>query len=1072
MNRFVQALRRICHTYLLEEKWLIAPSLRAGNQWLDGLTRQGQAVLNVRVKTLKGMTLELAGPELARRGVTLMSDQIGVLLTGHLWPLVGDKETEYFSKLAPSFSVFQTIYSTLKTLRVAGLEAAQLCPESFEVPAKGADLILLLENYLSLLHTHRLVDYAEALRIAKAQLQKAKVERDTLSFEHILVLVPEDMEQNKLERELLATLPAEKLLILPVDQPANISASAEGKVNRATGAERDRIPSVREQTEQETDARLLRWLLTPQEAPLATQDGTARIFSAIGEANEVREVFRQCLAYGYPLDEVELLYTDTETYLPLIYEVTEQLSIEMTGQQSRFPVTFAEGIPARYARPGRALTAWISWIRDGYPQWTLVQMFQDGLLEIPEGSQDILSSSTLASLLRSVRIGQDRNRYLSQLASHIHALERRIEQGESVLDEEGELIPDWLDRSRRQLDGLRILYQIVETLLHISPEPGASATSILTSTRTFLQQFARSINELDNHTRQHFIQIITDILPWAELLEEDRNFDIWEWFTALSAQVHVLNSGPQQGHLHVASLFAGGHSGRQHTFIVGLDDGRFPGANLQDPLLLDSEREVLSPQLPTASRQIEEKFLHFTRLLCRLRGTIILGFSCWNLRDDREMFPSSVILNAYRLLSGNHEGHHRDLMCWLPAPASFAPANPAYCLDETDWWLWRLSGTEGIADPIGLVTHCFPHLGRGYHAIAQRAGTAFTTYDGFVPLAGLDLDPRTAQGTVLSARALETVGRCPLAYFFRYVLALSAPDELTIDPTRWLDSKQMGALLHAVFRQFMNELLRQNRWPPLYTRDEQHLLTILDEHITRYQLHFPPPYTSVFHQQYRELQEIVRIFLLEEERHGQNSQPAYLGVSFGVAVEDEGTPLDTSHPLSIQLPDGSQIRIRGRIDRMDYCGDLSEKRVALWDYKTGSLYKYKQIRKDPFRAGREVQHILSLKLVESRSRLSPSLAATPVQFGYFFPGRRGHGERLTWNLSQLSAGDPLLKNLCQIIANGAFLATDKHTEDCLFCEFQMICHDLEATAMASQKKLADLANEHLQPFRELRGYAR
>ena len=28
------------------------------------------------------------------------------------------------------------------------------------------------------------------------------------------------------------------------------------------------------------------------------------------------------------------------------------------------------------------------------------------------------------------------------------------------------------------------------------------------------------------------------------------------------------------------------------TFIVGLDDSRFPGAGLQDPLLLDHERQA------------------------------------------------------------------------------------------------------------------------------------------------------------------------------------------------------------------------------------------------------------------------------------------------------------------------------------------------------------------------------------------------------------------------------------------------------------------------------------------------
>jgi hypothetical protein len=60
LNRLLYGLARICRERLLEEKWLIAPSLRVGYQWLDTVTRSGQATINVRVKTLKGMVLDIA----------------------------------------------------------------------------------------------------------------------------------------------------------------------------------------------------------------------------------------------------------------------------------------------------------------------------------------------------------------------------------------------------------------------------------------------------------------------------------------------------------------------------------------------------------------------------------------------------------------------------------------------------------------------------------------------------------------------------------------------------------------------------------------------------------------------------------------------------------------------------------------------------------------------------------------------------------------------------------------------------------------------------------------------------
>ena len=75
-----------------------------------------------------------------------------------------------------------------------------------------------------------------------------------------------------------------------------------------------------------------------------------------------------------------------------------------------------------------------------------------------------------------------------------------------------------------------------------------------------------------------------------------------------------------------------------------------------------------------------------------------------------------------------------------------------------------------------------------------------------------ELDPSSPRGPVLSARRLETVGCCPLRYFFRYVLDISPPEELSVDLTRWLDPVELGNLLHEVFYRFMSE--RYSGAPP------------------------------------------------------------------------------------------------------------------------------------------------------------------------------------------------------------------------------------------------------------------
>src|SRR3981189_2023606 len=80
MNDLTTALSKICRDYLLAEKWLLAPSLRAGHQWLVSVTRGGQPAVNGHVKTLTNLALELAAPAMAAAGVELVSARGGALL--------------------------------------------------------------------------------------------------------------------------------------------------------------------------------------------------------------------------------------------------------------------------------------------------------------------------------------------------------------------------------------------------------------------------------------------------------------------------------------------------------------------------------------------------------------------------------------------------------------------------------------------------------------------------------------------------------------------------------------------------------------------------------------------------------------------------------------------------------------------------------------------------------------------------------------------------------------------------------------------------------------------------------
>ena len=64
-NVLVRELSKVCREHLLEEKWLLAPSLRAGHEWLAAVAQAGQPVVNAHVQTVVKVALGLAAPLVA-----------------------------------------------------------------------------------------------------------------------------------------------------------------------------------------------------------------------------------------------------------------------------------------------------------------------------------------------------------------------------------------------------------------------------------------------------------------------------------------------------------------------------------------------------------------------------------------------------------------------------------------------------------------------------------------------------------------------------------------------------------------------------------------------------------------------------------------------------------------------------------------------------------------------------------------------------------------------------------------------------------------------------------------------
>ena len=326
--------------------------------------------------------------------------------------------------------------------------------------------------------------------------------------------------------------------------------------------------------------------------------------------------------------------------------------------------------------------------------------------------------------------------------------------------------------------------------------------------RTFVAEFARVGDELDGMALAALEKLLAEleVLSASKLSPAEAGQRLADAVRALS----VAADRPRPGRVHVADYRSGGFSGRGHTYLLGLDEARHPGDDLEDPVLLDDERRAINRILAPAALALHrdrprDAALALRACVSRLTGALTASYSSWKLRSldqQSEQFPSPFFLDLYRASSGSGDADYTALLAALPVPAGFAPGVDA-ALDDTEWWLSRLRDA-------GLAAAAAPPLrssGRSIPpwptATARKPRAIRSVHDlGRVRRSGTpELDPRTS-GQPQSASRMETLAQCPFRYFLKHVLRIEPPEEVERDTTRWLDPMKAGSLLHEVFRVF------------------------------------------------------------------------------------------------------------------------------------------------------------------------------------------------------------------------------------------------------------------------------
>jgi len=1027
LNQLQEALSEICSTHKLREKILIVPSFSQGHQITESLVKNGIPYINLRIKTLTSLAHETVDLDLARASINYLSETSTLIIIEDLFNQIREKMSSYFHKMEPKEGMVDALGEAIRELRMSGINADSLTPKHFVNEKKGAEIIELFRNYEVYLHENHYVDKPEILRRA---IEKLKADED--AADNRLYLFLSDVPYSPLEKSFIDELPGEKI-VLPHDGVHGI-AYPQRFLQQPIESEVSEITSNQEK---------LAYLFEPEKAPGVFKDSTIEIFHAVGRRNEIREVVRRIISSGKKNDEVEIIHTSYDDYAPMFYDLACKFGI---------PMTFEEGLPITFTRPGKAALGFLLWNSTNYESVKFRQLIASGNVDLKtHGEDELITPAIMARILRESPIGWGKERYLP-------ILNKMVEYYKSKYMIYNDNKSDKKDFYQQRETNARFLVTVLKPLLDSIPAVDAHKTiglkDLCNCVRDFVSQYARVSDELDGEAKVAIRESLDEI---QAMTTKTMSFnDALNQIDLTLREMKVGQSGPAPGCLHISSYLNGGRSGRQHTFIIGCDAQTFPGTAIQNPVLLNEELDKISNSLLTSSEFLKEKLYRAASLLSSLRGNITLSFSSFDVIENRESFPSSILLQAHRLISGNPHASYTDFMKDLGLPSGYIPSGVH--LDMSDFWITSFIGEHGLRRPDTSVFQCYPGLAEGKKAEEARETDTVTEYDGKLLTPGKELDPRENTGLVMSASMLEKFAKCPYAYFLYHVLRVRPLEEITLTEDTWLDEMQRGSLLHKLFERFMREITAKKEKPSV-AKHTTLIETLLEEIIQEFRDNIPPPSEAIFAQESKILHKAADIFLKTEENRCERYSPAYFEFAFGSKDADP----DLREPVKIPLETGKSFNLSGRIDRID---KITEHECAVIDYKTGSAYNYKN--NVCFNKGKNIQHALYAIAAEKLLRkLQKDEKLSVTSSGYLFPTEKETGRLLIYgrNDTQLKQ---LLELLFDIIRTGIFIPSNEK-DSCTYCDYTDICG--ESVKERTRLKFENMNNSEIVILKKLEDYA-
>ncbi len=440
-------------------------------------------------------------------------------------------------------------------------------------------------------------------------------------------------------------------------------------------------------------------------------------------------------------------------------------------------------------------------------------------------------------------------------------------------------------------------------------------------------------NEVDKRLSslaQNIIEEETYSKVWDEVIKlldslaavtSARSTDIKKYLSLFNLNVAVKTIGSIPQHIDEVSI---GNAERMRpaspkvVFIVGANEKVFPQNVGSGGLLTESDRTTLiNNNFKINDRGISEMYKEMSLAYNSVCAASERLYVCWskNNTSGEKLYPSRIVTDIKRILPNVCQYSEKQYLTATDEGAAEPIVSASMALEKQA--LYNNSNTA-FADSLFKVLSDLTDTKDDVERIAEISKGISES------LSNVTANKMFGGNISLSPTAIETFYKCPFRYFCRYGMNVKIPSVAEID------NKSRGTLVHYCLEHLIDDVgsekLKEMTEKEIYDKVvlllERYLETVMGGKNNK---------TNRFLHNYKMTVQLIKqlALLIAEEFKQGNFVASHCELEIGESA--------SSHvrPVKIKNPDGTEISVRGFIDRVDVCKDGEKTYIRVIDYKTG-----------------------------------------------------------------------------------------------------------------------------------------